>query len=123
MSNVRPHKNDPIMIFRALCLSAIHFALWRTSAVAAYGSDLDQVRSRSGLANSAASLCAVLQYPHDTILRALPISWLVELPQIAGAVVLLNSLAWGVALSVVWQLLLARKRATNVSKSSASGVS
>ena len=89
----------------------------------AYGFDLDQVRSRSALANSAASLCAVLQYPHDTILRALPTSWLVEIPQVAGAVVLLNSLVWGVAISVVWQLLLARRKGTNDSKSAVSSTS
>jgi hypothetical protein len=89
----------------------------------AYGSDLDQVRSRSALANSAALLCAVLQYPHDTILRALPTSLLVELPQVAGAVVLLNSLVWGVALSVVWQSLLATRKAINECKSAVSGMS
>lgn len=119
-SNVEPRGNDPLMLRRVLCLSALHFALWYASAIVAYGSDLDRIRSRSALANSAASLCAVLQYPHDIALRAIPGTWLQPFPQIAGAVVFLNSLLWGMAPAVVWQLLLARQAIGNASKSAAS---
>jgi len=110
-------------LWRALCFSAIHFGLWIASAFVAYGADLDQIHTRSPLANSAASLCSFLQYPHDLILCSLPSQWLEQAPQVAIAVVLSNSLLWGMGLSVIWQLLRARRTLGNASKSASSGVS
>jgi hypothetical protein len=110
-------------LWRVLFFSVIHFGLWLASALIAFGSDLDQVRTRSALANSAASLCSVFQYPHDLILRSLPSQWLEQAPQVAIAVVLSNSLLWGLALSVIWQLLRASRSFGNASESAASGVS
>jgi hypothetical protein len=56
-------------LWRVLSFSVIHFGLWLASALIAFGSDLDQIHTRSALANSAASLCSVLQYPHDLLIR------------------------------------------------------
>ena len=97
-----------MLLWRVLCFSAIHFGLWLVSAFIAYGFDLDRIRTRSLLANGAAALCSVLQYPHDAVLRSLPSQWLEQAPQVSIAVVLLNSLLWGLALSVIWKFLRTR---------------
>jgi hypothetical protein len=107
---------------RVLFFSAVHFVLWYASAIAAYGTDLDHVHTRSALSNSAASVCSALQYPHDLILRALPTNWLQQAPAMAAAVILVASLLWGTVLALVWQLLFAKRRPNARSPSTRSGV-
>jgi hypothetical protein len=92
---------EPMTLWRVLCLSAIHFALWYSSAIVGYGTDLDQLRGRSWLADSAATLCAALQYPHDVALHAVPTAWL---GWAAIVLIVLNSLLWGAGLAGAWQL-------------------
>jgi hypothetical protein len=92
-------------------LAVAHFALWYASALVAYGFDLDHLPSRSALAGRAAELAGVLQFPHDRIVRALPVAWLQSFPQAALVLVLLTSLAWGAALLPAWRLCLAVRSA------------
>jgi hypothetical protein len=101
-----------MLLLRLLCFSAVHFGLWYASVVVAYGSDLDHVFTRSALASNAASLCAVLQYPHDLLLRILPAHLLQQVPQLALGPIALNSVLWGIALSLLWYLLSASGRFT-----------
>jgi len=102
-----------MLLWGILCFSVLHFGLWFLSAFIAYGFDLDQVRTRSVLANSAAAPCSVLQYPHDVLLRSLPSQWLEQVPQMAMVVVLVSSLLWGVGLCIIWQLFRARRKLGN----------
>jgi hypothetical protein len=88
-------------LWRALCLSTVHFALWVSSALVGYGMDLDQLRGRSWLADSAATLRAALEYPHDVVVHMLPTAWL---SGAAIGLVVLNSLLWGAGLSAAWHL-------------------
>jgi hypothetical protein len=111
-----------MLILRTLCFSATHFALWLGSAFVAYGSDLDQLPTRSAFAHGAALLCVVLQYPHDLILHLLPSQWLQQIPRLAIVVVLSNSLLWGAVLSVAWQLFVNR-RLVNAPQSATPGIS
>ena len=97
------HVKPPAAWRMMLGLAAAHFALWYASAQIAYGFDLDQLPSRSGLAAAAAAFVRVLQWPHDLVVRALPGGWLQQIPQAAALLVLLNSLAWGAALMIAWQ--------------------
>jgi hypothetical protein len=96
-----------MQILRLLCFSAVHFGLWIASAVVAYGFDLDRVPTRSALSSSAVSLCAVLQCPHDLLLRLLPARILQQVPQLALAPIVLNSVLWGIMISLLWHLHLA----------------
>ena len=97
-----------MLLWRLLGFSAVHFGLWFLSFFIAYGTDFDHVPGRSGLATAAASVCKVLQYPHDLVLRALPDHLLQQVPQVALVLVTLNSLTWGVVLLLMWRRLSAR---------------
>jgi hypothetical protein len=99
-----------MFVLRVLLFSAAHFVLWYASAVTAYGSDLDHVRNRSAASNGAAAVCSVLQYPHDAILRAVPNTWLQQVPATtAAAALLVSSLLWGTAFALILQGLFAKR--------------
>ena len=95
-------KDGPVILLRALSFSAIHFGLWFASAILASGWDLDQASNRSSLASAAASVCAVLKYPYDILLRAFAGHLA---PQVPRAYVAMNSVLWGLFLSLEWHLL------------------
>jgi len=99
-----------MLLRRFLALAAIHFGLWYALAQVAYGSDLDRLPDRSALATGAASLCAVLQYPNDLLVRLFPVPLLRQAPQLALVPLALNSVLWGIMLSLLWQLLSATRR-------------
>jgi hypothetical protein len=108
-----------MLLLRILCFSALHFGLWFAAALVAHGPDLDQVPAHSGLASAAASVCAVLQYPHDLLLRALPVHLLQQVPEGALALVATNSVLWGTVLFVAWRLLPAMRRNAGIPESPA----
>jgi hypothetical protein len=110
-----------MFVVRVLLFSAAHFVLWYASAVVAYGSDLDQVPTRSAFSNGAAALCSVLKYPHDAILRAVPNNWLQQAPaSTAATVILVSSLLWGTAFALIFQGLFAKQSRNTQSPSAAS---
>ena len=74
-------------------------------AITAFGSDLDQLRSRSALSRGAAAVHDVLWWPHDAGLRALPNGWLSHNLYAIPLAVVINSLVWGTALYALWQSL------------------
>ena len=64
---------------------------------------MDQLASRSGLSRRAAAVHGVLWWPHDAALRALPNDWLAHHTYVIPMALVLNSLAWGAMLYVLWQ--------------------
>ena len=85
------------MVHRILGLASAHFLVAAAVSFLAYGSDLDQLRSRSALSRVAGVLHDVLWYPHDVFLRALP-PGSVARPGVVPAVLLGSSLFWGILL-------------------------
>ena len=102
-----------MLLRRLLGLSALHFGVWAVSSIVAYGSDLDRVPTRSALASGASYLASWLRYPHDLLLRVLPLDLLQDFPQLAAVLVLANSLAWGIGLLVAYRLLSAARTKSN----------
>ena len=91
-------------ILTVICLSVVHFVLWCLTAVIAFGSDLDQISSRSPLASAAASVYGVLQVPQQFMLHAISGEGLSQSSQVSNvAAIALCSLLWGIALTAIWQ--------------------
>jgi len=74
-------------------------------AITAFGTDLDQLRSRSPWSRGAAAVHDVLWFPHNAGLRALPNGWLCSNLYAIPLAVVINSLVWGTALYALWQSL------------------
>ncbi len=106
-----------MMLWRLLGFSALHFALWVASALVAYGTDFDHLASRSPISQGAATLASVLQYPHDLFLHQFGSHWLERSPQVAGWLVVANSLLWGALLLRAWRLLFASRTTSGGAKS------
>jgi hypothetical protein len=92
-------------IWRIVLFSAGHFALAMLIAITAFGSDLDQLRSRSPWSRGAAVVHDVLWFPHDATLRALPNGWLIRNLHVIPLALVINSLVWGTVLYALWQSL------------------
>ena len=92
-------------ILRILLFSAGHFAFAMIIAITAFGSDLDQLRSRSPWSRGAAAVHDVLWFPHNAGLRALPNGWLSRNLYAIPLALVINSLVWGTALYALWQSL------------------
>ena len=90
-------------IWRIVLFSAGHFCLAMLIAITAFGSDLDQLRSRSPWSRGAAVVHDVLWFPHDAVLRALPNEWLIRNLYVIPLALVINSLAWGTVLYALWQ--------------------
>ena len=88
-----------------MLFSAGHFALAMIVAVIAFGTDLDQLRSRSPWSRGAAAVHDVLWFPHDAALRALPNDWLSDNLYAIPLAVIINSLVWGTVLYALWESL------------------
>ena len=97
------------MLLRLVLFTLGHLGAWYAMAHLAFGTDFDRMPDRSIVAAAGAHVFAVLQYPHDLILRLLPPQLLEQAPQAALVVIGLNSLLWGTALTLAWQLLVKRK--------------
>jgi hypothetical protein len=91
-------------IWRIVLFSAGHFALAMLIAIAAFGSDLDQLRSRSPWSRGAAVVHDVLWFPHDALLRGIPNEWMIRNLYVIPLALVINSLVWGTVLYAVWQL-------------------
>ena len=89
-------------ILRIGLFSAGHFALAMMIAIIAFGSDLDQLRSRSPWSHGAAAVHNVLWAPHNAALRTLPNRWLTRNLYAIPLALVINSLAWGTALYALW---------------------
>jgi hypothetical protein len=92
-------------ILRILLFSADHFALAMIIAITAFGSDMDQLRSRSPWSRGAAAVHDVLWFPHNAGLRALPNGWLSRNLYAIPLALVINSLVWGAALYALWRSL------------------
>jgi hypothetical protein len=90
-------------LLRIVLFSAGHFALAMIIAIIAFGSDLDQLRSRSPWSRAAAVVHDVLWFPHDATLRALPNDWLSRNLYAIPLALVLNSLVWGTVLYALWE--------------------
>lgn len=96
---------------RILALAAAHFVVALLVAVAAFGTDMDQLRSRSPWSRAAGVVHDLLWLPHDTALRALPNAWLVRgAPFLVPGAIAANSLLWGLLLHLLWRWAAARRR-------------
>ncbi len=92
-------------VWRILRVSAAFFSVSILIATVAFGLDMDQLRSRSPWSRRAAAIHDVLWFPHDAALRALPNDWLAHNTYFIPIAIVLNSLAWGTMLDLVWQAL------------------
>lgn len=90
---------------RIVLFSAGHFVLALIIAITAFGSDLDQLRSRSSWSRGAAAVHDVLWLPHNAGLRALPNGWLSRNLYAIPLALVINSLVWGTALYAFWESL------------------
>jgi hypothetical protein len=99
----RTRLRPSVHILRIVLFSAGHFVLAMIIAITAFGSDLDQLRSRSPWSRSAAAVHDVLWFPHNTGLRALPNGWLSRNLYAIPLALVINSLVWGTALYALWQ--------------------
>jgi hypothetical protein len=99
-------------VWRILLVSAGYFVATMLIAIVARGLDMDQLRSRSPWSRSAAAVHDVLWYPHDAALRALPNDWLAHNTYVISIALVLNSLAWGTLLYVLWQAFRRGRRGT-----------
>lgn len=92
-------------ILRALSaialLALVHFVIAMLIGVLAFGTDFDQLRSRSAVSRAAGVVHDVLWFPHDTALHAMPNVWLIRYPAIIPLAIVANSLVWGTVLYVV----------------------
>ena len=98
----RTRLRPSVHILRIVLFSAGHFVLAMIIAISAFGSDLDQLRSRSPWSRSAAGVHDVLWFPHNTGLRALPNGWLSRNLYAIPLALVINSLVWGTALYALW---------------------
>lgn len=96
---------------RILALSVGHFVVAMVIATIAFGADMDQLRSRSGWSRTAAAVHDVIWLPHDSALRAVPNGWLVRHRYVIPVALVLNSLAWGLVLSLAWSIIHRWRRA------------
>jgi hypothetical protein len=101
----RTRLRPSVHILRIVRFSAGHFALAMIIAITAFGSDLDQLRSRSPWSRGAAAVHDVLWFPHNAGLRALPNGWLSRNLYAIPLALVMNSLVWGTALYALWQSL------------------
>ena len=95
--------------FRVVALAAAHFLVAFGAALTAYGADLDRLRSRSALSRAGGAVYDVLWFPHDAVIRALPPGAL-HRPGVVPAVLVGHSLAWGLALALLWGALRRLRR-------------
>jgi hypothetical protein len=99
---------------RVLIVAGVHFVLAFVAAVVAYGWDLDRI-PRSGISSAAATLHAILMWPHNAFIGHIPSEWLLRIEPLPGAAVFVNSIFWGVGLFVLWRLLrIAQQRVRRV---------
>ena len=94
---------------RILACAAGHFVVAMLIAAIAFGTDMDQLRSRSPWSRGAGVIHDVLWYPHDAAMRAIPNDWLVRHRVVIPLAIVMNSLCWGILLHTAW--LARRSRA------------
>lgn len=92
-----------------LACSAGYFLFALATAVVARGLDMDQLSSRSALAEAAAALSRLLWAPHDAAGRALG-GEVLRMRGVIPGLILANTLAWGVAIHAVLRLVARSRR-------------
>ena len=90
-------------LIRILAFSVVHFLVATGVAILTYGTDLDQLRSRSTVSRVSGVVYDIVWYPHDAIIRAIPNATLIR-PGVIPSVLVGASLLWGCA---AWLLLAA----------------
>jgi hypothetical protein len=91
----------PRALWRVLALAAGHFLLVLSTAIVAFGWDLDRLSSRSIASQAAEAVHSALLLPYTVVLRAQSRSSLSAPLELLFA----TSLLWGVLLYVLWQLV------------------
>ena len=77
----------------------------------AFGLDFDQLSSRTLLSRGARLVHDVLWFPHDTLLRSLPVDWRIAHHRLlTPSAIAMNSLLWGFLLASVWTFRAERRR-------------
>jgi hypothetical protein len=94
-----------VHVVRIVLLAAGYFVVAMIIAIIAFGTDLDQLRSRSPWSRGAAAIHDILWFPHDAALRALPNGWLSRNLYAIPLALVINCLVWGTALYGLWHLL------------------
>jgi hypothetical protein len=92
-------------LLRIVLFSGGYFVLAVMIAIIAFGTDLDQLRSRSPWSRGAAAVHDVLWFPHNAALRALPDGWLSRNLYAIPLALVINCLVWGAALYALWHSL------------------
>jgi hypothetical protein len=91
----------PRVLGRVLALAAGHFLLVLSTAIVAFGWDLDRLSSRSIASQAAEAVHFALLLPCSVVLRAQSGSSLSAPLELLFA----TSLLWGVLLSALWQVM------------------
>lgn len=89
---------------RVLLFALAHFAIAMVVGIVAFGTDMDQLRSRTAVSRAAASVHDVLWWPHDSALRALPNDFVSHHTYFIPTALVLNSLVWGSAAYAVMRV-------------------
>jgi hypothetical protein len=93
-----------------LVFALAHLIVAMIVGAIAFGLDFDQLSSRTLLSRGARVVHDVLWFPHDTVMRALPIDWKISNARIVTpAAILLNSLLWGAVLASSWRVWRRRR--------------
>jgi hypothetical protein len=91
-------------LWRIIALSIAHQVVWFLAAIVTYGTDLDQLRSRSAISRAVGVVNDILSFPHDAIIRAVPRPWLITHPGlVVPTALIVSSLLWGIALYAAWR--------------------
>lgn len=93
---------------RILIASAAHFVVAMAIAMIAFGTDMDQLRSRSPASRIAAEVHDVLWFPHDAAMRTIPNAWLIK--WVIPLAIVVNSLVWGTLVYATWRVWSRRAR-------------
>lgn len=93
---------------RIAVFAAAHFVIALAIAMIAFGTDMDQLPSRSPVSRVAAEIHDALWFPHDSAMRAVPNAWVIRNTWAIPAAIVVNSLVWGTGLWAV--SLLVRRR-------------
>jgi hypothetical protein len=92
-----------LRLIRLIALFAVlHFVVAFVIGAFAFGLDFDQLRSRTWLSRSAGVIHDVLWFPHDTVMRAMPIHWKIANARwVTPSAILANSVLWGAAIAAL----------------------
>ena len=95
------------MLRTVLPIALVHLLLTYATAFAARGWDLDHTVGRSPVSQVSGIVNGALLLPHNAVLPLVPSSWWMLGRPVALAMILANSLLYGLVLFAAWRLLAA----------------